>query len=80
VKPALHGHHAAAFDQPEEQPALVALDRRDGEVGNLLVVDGVPDLDMVGEIAQTGAENDPRFGGEPPDLLAEKGGGLKNLI
>lgn len=56
------------------------LDRRNGEIGNILVFDRILHLDIVGEIAQTRTENDPHLGGKLPDLRTDKCGGLKNLI
>ena len=44
--------------------ALVALDRRNGESGNVLVFDDEPGVDLIGEIAQSGSEYDPHFGRE----------------
>ena len=80
VEPALHGHDAAAVDPAENQAPLVPLDRRNGEIGNILVLDRVLHLDIVGEIAQTRTENDPHLGGKLPDLRTDECGGLKNLI
>ena len=35
-----------------------------GKSGNILVFDGEPRVDLIGEIAQTGSEYDPHFGRE----------------
>jgi len=80
MEPALHGHDAAAVDPAENQAPLVPLDRRNGEIGNILVFDRILHLDIVGEIAQTRTENDPHLGGKLPDLRTDECGGLKNLI
>ena len=80
VEAALHGHHAMTLDQAENKPSLVALDRRDGEIGNVVVVDGVFRLNLVGEIAQTGSENDAHFGAERLGRLLQEGCRLFNFL
>ena len=80
VEAALHGHDPAALDRSEDHPALVALDRRDGEPGYLLVFDGELRVDPVGEIAQPGAEHDADFGREIPGLGLNESGRLLNFL
>ena len=64
MEAALHGDDPAAFDLSEDHAALVALDRRNGESGNVLVFDDEPGVDLIGEIAQSGSEYNPHFGRE----------------
>ena len=80
VEAALHGHHPAALDRPEDHPALVALDRRDGEPGDIFIFDGELRVDPVGEIAQSGAENDADLGCEIPGLGLNESGCLLNFL
>ena len=39
----------------------MSLDRRNGKIGNLLIVDRIFLIDTVGEIAQSGTENNAYF-------------------
>ena len=64
VETALHGHDPAALDHAENHTAFVSFDRGDGESRNILVFDGEARLDLIGEAAQTGAEDDAHFGSE----------------
>ena len=80
MEAALHGDDPAAFDLSEDHAALVALDRRDGEPGYLLVFDGELRVDPVGEIAQPGAEHDADFGREIPGLGLNESGRLLNFL
>lgn len=64
VETALHGHDPAALDHAENHTAFVSFDRGDGESRNILVFDGEACLDLIGEAAQTGAEDDAHFGSE----------------
>ena len=80
VEPPLHGHDAAAFDLAENQPSAMPLDGRDGESGNILVVDGVTGRDPVGEASEAGAEHDTHLGGVIVRGLAQEGSGLFNFL
>ena len=80
VEAALHGDDPAALDRPEDHPALVTLDRRDGETGDVSVFDGELRVDPVGEIAQSRAENDADFGSEIPGLGLNESGCFLNFL
>ena len=58
------GNDPAALDHAENHTAFVSFDRGDGESRNILVFDGEARLDLIGEAAQTGAEDDAHFGSE----------------
>ena len=70
----------AALDRSEDHPALVALDRRNGESGNVLVFDDEPGVDLIGEIAQSGSEYDPHFGREILGPGSDESGGFLNFL
>ena len=80
VEAALHGDDPAAFDLSEDHAALVALDRRNGESGNVLVFDDEPGVDLIGEIAQSGSEYDPHFGREILGPGSDESGGFLNFL
>ena len=80
VETALHGDDPAALDQTENHAALVAFDRRNGESGNVLVFDDEPCVDLIGEIAQPGAEYDPHFGREILGPALDESGGFLNFL
>ena len=64
----------------EDHAALVALDRRNGESGNVLVFDDEPGVDLIGEIAQSGSEYDPHFGREILGPGSDESGGFLNFL
>ena len=80
MEAALHGDDPAAFDLSEDHAALVALDRRNGESGNVLVFDDEPGVDLIGEIAQSGSEYDPHFGRKILGPGSDESGGFLNFL
>ena len=80
VEPSLHGHDAAAARLAENQTSLVPLDRRDGEAGNVLVIERMARLDPVGEIAQPRAEHDAHLGREISGRGPDERGGFLNFL
>ena len=80
VEPPLHGHYAAPFEQTENQFSLMSLDRRNGKIGNLLIVDRIFLIDTVGEIAQSGTENNAYFRLEVFDACLNEGRSLFNSL
>ena len=80
MEPALHGDDAPPLEQAENHPPLVPLDRGDGETGNLLVIERKPSVDLLGEIPESGTQNNPCLGLEPGSLLPNPSGCLFNFL
>ena len=72
--------NAAAARLAENQTSLVPLDRRDGEAGNVLVIERMARLDPVGEIAQPRAEHDAHLGREISGRGPDERGGFLNFL
>ena len=64
VEAPLHGHDLAALDRAEDHTPLVPLDGRNGETRDIFVFDGECSVDLIGETAQAGAEDDAHLRGE----------------
>ena len=58
----------------------MSLDRRNGKIGNLLIVDRIFLIDTVGEIAQSGTENNAYFRLEVFDACLNEGRSLFNSL
>ena len=57
----LQGHDVLASEASEDEPALMALHRADGEVGYVLIGEGVDDFYLLCQPAEARAQDD---GGE----------------
>ena len=60
----LHGYDLATLDRAEDHTPLVPLDGRNGETRDIFVFDGECSVDLIGETAQAGAEDDAHLRGE----------------
>ena len=76
---ALHGHHPAAAEPPEDQIARVAGRGAPGEARDLVEGHRQLGLDLFGEASEAGAEDDPELGLEIAALAQVGGGAVDGL-
>ncbi len=79
MKAALHRHDCLAGQRAADEPAGVRCNRRVREMRNVPIRDRDGGVDVLGEAAEAGAENDadPRLGGPAG---ADGLGGFLNLV